>query len=122
MAASSVVQMVPAAALSRVVRMASAMSVAVVPTVTAIAGLLQIVTSYVTTGVNTTVNATAKRFLASAQNIQESASAFFGKMQLWVSAQNVVESATINFTSFGDYAPSERHIIVQQEDRDAEVS
>jgi hypothetical protein len=60
--------------------------------------------------------------MTAAQVIEETTSAVFGKHLLWTANQNVVETATTNFTSFGEYAPSERYIIVDSEDRDTEVS
>lgn len=120
--AAQTMQVNATAAANRVAFLVSAVQVRVNTFTTAIAGLLQSVTSSVFTGMDATMYATANRFMQVAQSVQELATAGFGTVRNWFASQNVVETGTVNFTSFGEYASSDRYTIVPPEDRDIEVN
>lgn len=121
-AASMIAQAVIVAPVTRIAHLVSSVPVTVDTTSSFIAGVLRLFGSSVTTGVNVVASATANRFLHISQNVVETTAAAFGKIVSWVASQNVIESNTANFTSFGEYASSDRYIIVPQEDRDAGVN
>lgn len=108
--------------VTRIQRMAAQMNATVSSSFTAIAGLLKFVTSAITFGVDSSVNSTRRVALTAQQVVQDTTTAIFGLMKLWTANQTVQEVSTANFTSFGEYAPAERYIIVDSEDRDTEVN
>jgi hypothetical protein len=110
-----------AAAATRVQFLLSRVTTSVSSSFTLIAGLLQKFSSNVLFGAQTVTAFTAKRYMQASQAVQDVITAVAGT-QARISASQVIQvTSTSTFTSFGEYAPAERYIIVEQEDRDTEV-
>lgn len=121
-AADMVAQISSSFSSARMQHLVSDVHLTVANTFNASVGLLKLLASAVTFGVQGSVNTTVEAFMAAEQVIQETASAVFGVVQRMLSSQQVRVDITANLTAFGEYAPDERYIIVDSEDRDTEVS
>jgi hypothetical protein len=109
------------AVMTRYARFASATQVAVNTIGGFSVGIIQRIASNVMFGVDAVVQTTVKRFGTAAQAIEVAYDVVMGYARYWSAGVNVVESSSIKLSTFGSYAPFERHIIVPEEDRDAEV-
>lgn len=108
---------------TRVQKMLAAIQFNVTSAFAASVGVLRLMASAVATGVETEINTKVTQFLIISQNITDTITAVFGTILTWGAAQNVqVQNTLANFTAFGEYAPAERYIIVNDEDRDIEVN
>lgn len=121
-ALAQTIQVLPTAVVNRVTRFASSTNIHIDTVATFASGLLQLMKSSVYTGVETSSEFTRKLALVASQVVEVAVVGVFGNVQQWFASQDVIETATTNFTSFGEYASSDRYTIVPAEDRDIEVN
>lgn len=119
--ANNVFTVSTAATATRVLQFTASITNTVNTSFTVISGLLQTFSSSVLFGAQTVTAFTTKRYMQISQAVQDVITAIAGTQSLVSASQNVGITSTSNFTSFGEYAPAERYIIVEQEDRDTEV-